>query len=136
MFEKIKAALKPYAPLPVRFGLGLTALVHGWAHAQGPGSLTRALERADLPAAGVLTWVAVGIELAGGLLMLLGFQARLTAFFLATWFLALSFAVVGRDGWWADAGGLEHPLLLGLCALAILTGGPGRASVDSLRGKA
>jgi putative oxidoreductase len=135
MFAKLKAAVQPYALLPLRFGLGLALLVHGWAHVQGPGALTRAFERADLPAAQPLTWVAVGIELLGGLLVLVGFQTRFAAFFVACWGFVQAFLLQASRGWFADEGGLEVPLLLALAALAIWLGGAGRASVDSIRGK-
>jgi len=136
MLEKAKAAVKPYALLPVRFGLGLTLLIHGWSHATAPGTLVRALERADLPRAELFAWGVVGLELLGGALILAGFQARLAAFVLAAWLFAEAFVLRWSGGWFADSNGFEHPLLLALCALGVFLGGPGRASVDSIRGKA
>jgi putative oxidoreductase len=135
MLPKLKAAVQPYALLPLRFGLGLAMLVHGWAHIQGPGALTRALSRVNLPATEPLTWVAIGIEMLGGLLVLVGFQTRIAAFFLTCWLFFQAFLLQARNGWFADEGGLEVPLLLALAALAVWLGGAGRASVDSIRGK-
>ncbi|MFH1469906.1 MAG: DoxX family membrane protein [Pseudomonadota bacterium] len=135
MLTKLKTATQPYAMLSLRLALGLTLLVHGWAHVQRPGALTRAFERADLPAAEPLAWVAAGVELLGGLLVLMGFQARIAAFFLACWGFVQAFLLQAHNGWFADEGGLELPLLLALGAVAIWLGGAGRASVDSIRGK-
>ena len=135
MFAKLKAAVQPYALLPLRLGLGLAMFVHGWAHIQGPGALTRAFERADLPAAEPLTWVAVGIEMLCGGLVLVGFQTRLAAFLLACWLFVQAFLLQAHNGWFADEGGLELPLALALASMAVWLGGAGRASVDSIRGK-
>lgn len=133
MLDKLRQAVRPYALLPVRFGLGLALLVDGWAHATGPAALTRTLSRVDLPLAEPLTWVVVGIELLGGLLILLGFQARSAAGVLVVWLSVDCFFIHLRNGWFADQGGFQVPLLLLMCALALLLGGPGRASVDSIR---
>jgi putative oxidoreductase len=135
MFDKLRTAVKPYALLPIRLGLGLSMLAHGWNHATGPQALTRAMERADLPATDVLGWVAIGIELLGGVLVLLGFQTRPAALLLLAWLTVDTFLLHWRYGWWADVGGFELPLAHLLCALGLLLGGAGRASVDSIRGK-
>ena len=135
MLDKLRAAVRPYALLPVRFGVGLALLVQGWAHATGPAGLTRTLERADLPLAEPLTWVVVGLELMGGLLVLLGFQTRIAAGVLVAWLCVDCFVVHLRNGWWADQGGFQVPLLLLVGTLALWMGGAGRASVDSIRGR-
>ncbi len=135
MLEKIRTAVEPYALLPVRLALGLSMLVHGWNHATGPLALRRAMERADLPATDTLGWVAVGIELLGGLLVLLGFGTRPAAMLLLLWLGVDTFLLHWRYGWWAGEGGFELPLLHLLCALCLLLGGAGRASVDSIRGR-
>ncbi len=134
MLDRLISAVRPYTLLPLRFGLGLALLVQGWSHATGPAALTRWLERADLPLAEPLTWVVVGIELLGGLLVLLGFQVRVTAAVLVLWLSVDTFVVHLRHGWFADEGGFQVPLLMLVGALTLLLGGAGRASVDSIRG--
>lgn len=134
MLDKLRAAVRPYAVLPLRLGLGLALVVEGWTHATGPAALARTLERASLPMAEPLTWVLIGIELLGGLLVLLGFQTRATAAVLSVWLAVDCFVIHLRNGWFADQGGFEVPLLLLVGVLALLLGGPGRASVDSIRG--
>jgi putative oxidoreductase len=135
MLDKLRAAVRPYAPLPIRFGVGLALLVQGWAHATGPAALTRSLERADLPLAEPITWVVVGLELIGGAALLLGFQTRIAAGVLLAWLCVDCFVVHLPQGWWADEGGFQVPLLLLLGTLSLWLGGPGRASVDSIRGR-
>ena len=136
MLDKLRAAVRPYALLPIRFGVGLALMVQGWLHATGPAGLTRSMQRVDLPMAEPLTWVVVGIELLGGLLVLLGFQTRIAAAVLVTWLAVDCFVIHLRNGWFADQGGFQVPLLLLLGVLSLWLGGAGRASVDSFRGRA
>jgi putative oxidoreductase len=135
MLEKLRAATRPYAMLPIRFGLGLALLVQGWEHAMGPSRLIRGLERADLPWAEPLAWLVVGVELLGGLLVLLGFQVRWAALALAIWLATDCFVLRWSAGWHADQGGFELSLLHLLAAVGLLLGGAGRASIDSIRGR-
>lgn len=134
MLDKLRHAVRPYTALPIRFGLGLALLVSGWTHATGPAALSRTLSRVDLPLAEPLTWLVIGVELLGGLLVLLGFQTRSAAAVLVVWLSVDCFVVHLRNGWFADQGGFEVPLLLLVASLSLLLGGPGRASVDSIRG--
>ena len=135
MLQRARTAVTPYAQLPLRLGIGLAMLVHGWAHVAHPEVLSRALTRADLPAGDMLAWVLAGIELIGGLLVLLGFQTRLAALVVALRCGLGAFVVSWGKGFFADDGGFEYPLLLMLGALCLWLGGAGRASVDSIRGK-
>ncbi len=135
MFDRLRIAAQPYALLPVLLALGLSMIAHGWNHATGPATLTRAMERAELPAADSLVWGAVGIELLGGVLVLMGFQTRPAASLLLLWLGVDTFLLHWRYGWWAGQGGFELPLMHLLCALCLVLGGAGRASVDSIRGE-
>ncbi len=134
MLDRLRPALMPYAMLPVRLGLGLSLAVHGLSHAAAPDALARSLSRADLPLADTLAWLVAGIELLGGLLVLVGFQVRGTAAALCLWLAVDTFVLRWRSGYFASDGGFELPLLLLLAALGLVLGGAGRASVDSIRG--
>jgi putative oxidoreductase len=134
MLDKLREAVRPYALLPLRFGLGLALMVQGWLHATGPTRLIRNLERAELPLSEPLAWVVITIELLGGLLVLLGFQTRTAAAVLCLWLSVDCFVVHLGNGWAADQGGFQVPLLLLVASMTLLLGGAGRASIDSFRG--
>jgi putative oxidoreductase len=134
MLDKLREAVRPYALLPLRFGLGLALMVQGWLHATGPAGLIRSLEHAELPLTEPLAWTVIALELLGGLLVLVGFQVRIAALVLCAWLSVDTFVVHLGNGWAADQGGFQVPLLLLMAALTLSLGGAGRASIDSFRG--
>jgi putative oxidoreductase len=134
MLATIRTACRPYALLPLRLAIGLALLVQGWVHLTGTQGLIRSLERGGIPMADALAWPVMGIELLGGLLVLLGFQTRGAAAVLLLWLGVDCFVLHLGNGWFADQGGFQVPLLLFLGTLSLLLGGAGRASVDSIRG--
>jgi putative oxidoreductase len=57
------------------------------------GGTTQYFVAMGLPAAGLIVWVTIIVELVGGLAILLGFRTRLAAVILALWTLVTGFAV-------------------------------------------
>jgi putative oxidoreductase len=136
--KKVVAALTPFAPLPVRFGAGLTLLLHGWPRLADMSAWIERVDHLGLPRASVLAWVLLLPQVLGGLLLILGLYTRVAAFFCllavsVELFLGVHGGLGGR--FFADRGGPELALLLALMLLGALLGGSGRASVDSIRGK-
>jgi putative oxidoreductase len=81
--------------LPVAGRLLLCSLFiwAGYAKLVNPGGTTRDFVAAGVPAAALMVWVAIVIELVGGLCLLVGFQARWVGLALAVWSLITGFAV-------------------------------------------
>ena len=113
---------------------GLPLLVIGVAHLADPGAPMRPLvEAAGFPLAGLLSPVAVAAESLAGLSLLLGFWARIGGLFAIPTMLGAIYAhlVIGV---WPNGAEREPPLLLPvvvlLCAVAVVRLGAGRWSVD------
>jgi putative oxidoreductase len=58
-----------------------------------PGGNAQFIASEGIPAAGLVVWIAMIIELVGGLAVLVGFKTRWVAAILALWCLATGFAV-------------------------------------------
>ena len=110
-----------YLLLLIRIAVGAAAIAIGVRHATAHDVLVADLERWNLPAPDILSWVATGVELVAGLLVLLGLATRLGALLLAITML-VALATGGRS----DTGSLLA-VSAGMAAasllLAILGGG-------------
>src|SRR5579862_2498461 len=85
--------LKPYlAPLG-RLLMSSLFLWSGIHKLRNPGGTAQYFANAHIPAPDVLVWVAVVIEVVGGLAILLGFKTRWAAAVLAIFCLVTAFAV-------------------------------------------
>jgi putative oxidoreductase len=135
MLQRLKAAVGPYAFLPLRLAVGLAGILHGWPKISHPSAFIRTVTDAALPWPQALAWLGMGSLVLGGALVLVGFQTRLAAFAIACTAGVAAFRVQFENGFFGDSG-FEGPLLLMLAALPLLLGGPGRASIDGFRGKA
>jgi putative oxidoreductase len=65
----------------------------GYGKLMDPSGTTQYFAAMGLPAAGLIVWVTIIVELVGGLAILLGFRTRLAAVILALWSLVTGFAV-------------------------------------------
>ncbi len=135
MFQRLKAVVGPYAFLPLRLAVGLAGILHGWPLTREVRPIARTLAEAGLPWPQGLAWAGVGSLLLGGALVLIGFLTRPAAFAIACTAGVVTFRLRFGNGFFGEQG-FEAPLLLLLAALALLLGGPGRASVDAFRGRA
>jgi putative oxidoreductase len=124
--------------LLLRLGIGVPLVGHGLRKlirrlGPGPVSTGAYFERIGYRP-GVLFAVIAGLtETAGGALFLAGVLTPLAA--------AMVLGVMANavrqglaHGFWAENGGCEYPLFLGLAALALAFTGPGAASVDDALG--
>ena len=90
---------------------------------------------AGVPLPEVAYWVAVAVELGGGLLFLLGFQTRLVALVLAVFCIAT--AVLGHQFWVAPAQTINFEKNMAMAGgfLAFVAAGAGRFSLDAILGR-
>lgn len=134
--------------LLLRLVLGVVFIAHGlqkafgWWGGEGLDGFRSALSEAGYQHAGVLTYVGAGIQIAAGVLLVLGLFTPLAAAaalgFLANGVL-VEFASQRKDG--TDGAvvifgstGAEYLLVLTLLAAAVILCGPGRYGFDAGRG--
>ncbi len=118
---------------------GLPLLAIGLMHVIADGYGMRPLvEAAGLPAAALLSPVAVAVEVVAGALLLLGAFARVGAALALPAMAVAAYAHVAIEEW-PNAGGeppLALPVIVALAAAVILARGAGAWSVDARRGPA
>lgn len=119
------------APLPLRLVLGAAFIAHGVKKLFDVDGVADAFAALGIPESWFFAPLVGVAELAGGLLILVGFATRWAAAVLG-WIMvvAISVAHLGH-GFFAQSGGVELPLvyLAGLLSLILLGGG--RLSVDA-----
>jgi putative oxidoreductase len=73
-------------------------------------------------------------ELIGGILLVLGLFTRFAAAAVLI-FMLTAIHFTSAKGFFWSAGGMEYPILIGICALFFLIRGGGRCSVDHMIGR-
>jgi putative oxidoreductase len=145
------ASLAPYSYSFIRFVVGAIVVRHGFPKIFMGGAAGLAGMLADklhLEPALAWAWVIAIVECGGGVLLALGLFTRLVSAALVIEFAVIVFVVKWANGIIAfaptaiqpgfpglSAGGFEFEMLLGLCCLAFLFGGGGKASIDQVIGK-
>lgn len=116
----------------LRVALGFLFAAHGfqkfneWTIAGTQAAFTQM----GVPAANLTAPLVAGLELVGGIALILGVLTRVVAALLAVNMIGALFLVHAAAGVFADKGGYELVLLLGTAALALALTGAGRVSVD------
>jgi putative oxidoreductase len=132
----MSATSSEWSPAVLRLALGGIVLVHGLgkllnvgpAAVGGVSGFTSYLMSLGVPFPQVTAWVVTLVETVGAVLVLLGILTRYMAALIAidmagaVWFAHLSQGLVASGG--------ELPIALGLVAIALVLGGPGRLSVE------
>lgn len=128
----IKSRLITTAITVLRVVLGFLFAAHGWQkfNEWTIAGTQAAFSKMGIPAAEVAAPFIAGLELAGGIALILGVLTRVAAALLALDMLGALFLVHASAGVFADKGGYELVLLLGAAALALALTGAGRVSVD------
>lgn len=116
----------------LRVILGFLFAAHGWQkfNEWTIAGTQAAFAQMGVPAANVSAPLIAGLELAGGIALILGVLTRVVAALLAIDMIGALFLVHASAGVFADKGGYELVLLLGAAALALALTGAGRLSVD------
>jgi putative oxidoreductase len=135
-----------WAPLPLRLIVGFGFIVHGYAKlAKGPEAFVAIVQAIGVPAPYLMAWFTIGIELLGGLAVLLGAFVPVVSLPMAAVLLVAIFTVhlpfgftsikllaVTAAGPQFGPPGYETDLLYLACLVGLVLGGSGRWTIDSL----
>jgi putative oxidoreductase len=122
----------------LRLALGTIYIAHGlrklgWRSPGGFAGFRSSIARRGFRVPQVWAGAAVGAEVVGGALGILGLLTPVAAALLLAQSVTIVALVRGR-GFWVEAMGIEYPLLLGVVALVIGLAGPGSLSLDAALG--
>ena len=136
---KLWEQLEPLAYPLVRCTAGFIYALHGLARLRvvdigGPTIETTSqfMDRFGLMPGLFWSYFITGLELAGGVLLILGLFTRPVAALFVGFMAVATFYITARFGFWARDGGLEYPLILFALAIAFLIRGGGTHSVDRM----
>jgi putative oxidoreductase len=135
-----------WAPIPLRLIVGLGFMQHGFAKlSRGPDAFAVILHALGVPAPHFMAWITIAVELLGGIAVLLGAFVVLVSVPMAALLLVAivttqvpngfsSIKLLGVTAAGAHFGqpGYECNLLYLACLAALVLGGSGPLSVDSL----
>lgn len=136
----IYSAVGEYAEPILRIALGGVLIPHGLQKLFGMfGGMgfTRNAELFDKLGytPGAFWGTLVGCtELIGGILLVIGLFTRFAAAAVLV-FMLVAIHFTSAKGFFWGAGGMEYPILIGVCALFFLLRGGGRCSVDHMIGR-
>lgn len=131
--------------IPLRLIVGYGFMEHGTAKlARGPESFTAILHALHLPAAPLLAWVTIVIELLGGLAVVIGafvplvsvpmvivLLVAIVTVHLPNGFSSIKLEAVTRAGAHFGQPGYETDLLYLACLVALVLGGTGPFALDA-----
>ncbi|MFT4471189.1 DoxX family protein [Arthrobacter sulfonylureivorans] len=126
------SALTTTARTVLRVVLGFLFAAHGWQkfNEWTVAGTQAAFGQMGIPAADIAAPIVAGLELGGGIALILGVLTRLVAALLTLNMIGALVLVHISAGVFVEAGGYELVLLLGAAALTLALVGPGRISVD------
>lgn len=117
----------------LRVVLGVVFVAHGaQKFAQGIPQVARGFAGMGVPLAEVAAPLVAGLELVGGVFLVLGVATRVLAGLLAVDMVVAGLLAHVSAGFFAQGGGVEYVLVLAAAALAVTLTGPGRFSLDAL----
>ena len=143
--SRVRSALAPWAPIPLRLIVGYGFVEHGFAKiARGPDSFAAILQALGVPAPHFMAWFSIMTELLGGLAVLAGGFVTLASIPMAMLLLVAIFTVHLPNGFSSvklvavtAAGpqfgpvGYEVSLLYLACLATLVFAGAGPLSLDS-----
>ena len=131
------ASMAPITDLVIRIVVGVMFLMHVWGKFNAGAARIAGgfATNYGLPMPGLFAYTAMGLELVGGVCLIVGLFTRFFAAALAVEMgIALLVAHLPK-GYSAGAGGFEYVLLIGVALLMIAMRGGGPYSVDAKIGK-
>ena len=138
---------RPWVPVPIRMIIGVGFVFHGWAKwSRGPAAFAELLKQVGVPLPLANAWLVTLLEIFGGLAVLMGAFVVVVSFPLILSMLGAMFTVNIKYGFSAvktigltpegpqlGPPGYEINLLYIAGLLALILGGAGPLSIDSLR---
>jgi len=121
--------------LILRVVLGAIYIVHGarklgWRNPNGFAGFQASIRRRGYRFAPLWAAAAVGAEIGGGLLAIIGLLTPVAGALLVGQSVTIV-ALVRHRGFWHDEGGVEYPLLLTAAAFTVAVAGPAAFSLDA-----
>jgi putative oxidoreductase len=138
-----------WAPVPLRLIVGYGFMEHGFAKlARGPDAFPAILQALGVPAPHLMGWLTIGVEIVGGLFVLLGALIPLASIPMAAvllvamitvhlpyGFSSIKLQAVTAAGAQFGPPGFETNLLYLACLAALVLGGSGPFAVGGLLAK-
>lgn len=135
----LQAAAARWAPLPLRLIVGYGFFMHGLAKLQkGPEHFVEIVHAIGVPMPHLMAWLTIGVELVGGVAVLLGAFVTLASIPMAAvlivamvtvhlpfGFTSIKLIAVTSAGPRFGPPGVETDLLYLACLAALVMGGPG-----------
>lgn len=124
--------------LILRLAIGVIMIGHGaqkvfgWWGGPGLGGWTQAMTRMRIRPPQAWAYISAGGELAGGILLILGFLTPLACAAIAGSMLVAVYLVHLPKGFWVGKGGYEFNLSILGATIALALIGPGSASLDAV----
>jgi putative oxidoreductase len=130
----IPASARDLALLLSRIAVGLVFFAHGWQKLNtfGIDGTAAFFDSVGVPAASAAAWFAALVELAGGAALILGLAVPVAGVLLMVDMLGAFIFVHSDAGLFAEQGGYELVLVLGVAGLLLAVLGGGRFSTDHL----
>jgi putative oxidoreductase len=121
----------------MRVVIGVILFMHGWAKLtdMGVGAVSGMMAKQGLEPSMAFAYAAIFLETAGAACIILGLFTRFFAAALAIEMAIALLSVHFKAGFFANKGGYEFVLLIGIVLLAIAIRGGGPYSVDRAIGK-
>ena len=122
------------ALLLLRIGVGIVFIFAGWGKLNGIEGVQQFFGNIGIPLAGIMAWVVALTEFVGGIMVLVGFKARIPNILLAI-IMVVAFFTTKLSDFSITNAGVRVDILMFLITVALAIMGSGGLSVDAKMGK-
>lgn len=122
------------ALLLLRIGVGMVFIFAGWGKLTGIEGVQQFFGNIGIPLAGIMAWVVALTEFVGGLMVLVGFKAKIPNLLLAT-IMVVAFFTTKMSDFSITNAGVRVDILMFLITVSLAILGSGGISVDGKMGK-
>lgn len=122
------------ALLLLRIGVGMVFIFAGWGKLTGIEGVQQFFGNIGIPLAGIMAWVVALTEFVGGLMVLVGFKARIPNLLLA-FIMVVAFFTTKLADFSITSANVRVDILMFLVTVSLAIMGSGSISVDAKMGK-